>query len=114
MERAGKTLAFLRFPFNHTGDTKSKYDTIAAFLAGRGYSVATCTIDTSDYIFNDAYLRILAANDRVAAQKLRDEYVAYTSAEIDYYAALNKQVLGYEPPEVMLLHDNRLNAGYHR
>ncbi len=30
--------------------------------------------------------------------------------EIDYYAALNRQVLGYEPPEVMLLHANRLNA----
>ena len=24
--------------------------------------------------------------------------------------ALNKQVFGYEPPQVMLLHDNRLNA----
>jgi hypothetical protein len=36
--------------------------------------------------------------------------LAYTSAEIDYYAALNKQVFGYEPPQVMLLHDNRLNA----
>jgi len=24
---------------------------------------------------------------------------AYTSAEIDFYAALNKQALGYEPPQ---------------
>lgn len=41
---------------------------------------------------------------------MRVEYLAYTSVEIDYYAALNKQVFGYEPPRVMLLHDNRLNA----
>jgi hypothetical protein len=34
----------------------------------------------------------------------------YTSAEIDYYATLSNQVFGYESPQVMLLHDNRLNA----
>lgn len=27
-----------------------------------------------------------------------------------YYADLNEQVLGYEPPAIMLLHVNRLNA----
>src|SRR5262249_35840870 len=45
-----------------------------------------------------------------AAGKLRAEYLAYTGTEIDYYAGLNKQVLGYEPPEGMLLHGNRLNG----
>lgn len=107
---AGKKLEFFRFPFNHTGDTRVKHDVIAAFLSQRGYRLATCTIDTSDYLFNNAYVQMLAKNDNVAAEKLRLEYVAYTSVEIDYYAALNKQVLGHEPPEVMLLHDNRLNA----
>ena len=95
---------------NHTGDTKVKHDAIAAFLSQRGYRLATCTIDNSDYLFNRAYVRILANHDDVAARKLRLEYLAYTSAEIDYYAALNKQVFGYEPPQVMLLHDNQLNA----
>jgi hypothetical protein len=61
-------------------------------------------------VFNDAYVRILAQNDKKTAKKLRHEYLAYTSSEIDCYAALNKQVLGYEPPQVMLLHDNHLNA----
>jgi peptidoglycan-N-acetylglucosamine deacetylase len=110
MKEAGKKLTFFRFPFNHTGDTKAKHDELAAFLKQRGYRVATCTIDTSDYVFNNAYVRLLANNDSAAAEKLRAEYLAYTNTEIDYYAALNKQVLGYEPPEVMLLHDNRLNA----
>jgi len=110
MKEAGKKLAFFRFPMNHTGDTKEKHDAVAAFLLQRGYRVATCTIDNSDYLFNDAYVRMLAKNDGQAAQKLRAEYLAYTNAEIDYYAALNGQVFGYEPPQVMLLHDNRLNA----
>jgi peptidoglycan/xylan/chitin deacetylase (PgdA/CDA1 family) len=110
MKEAGKKLAYFRFPMNHTGDTKVKHDAIAAFLSQRGYRLATCTIDNSDYLFNRTYVRILANNDDVAARKLRLEYLAYTSAEIDYYAALNKQVFGYEPPQVMLLHDNQLNA----
>jgi peptidoglycan/xylan/chitin deacetylase (PgdA/CDA1 family) len=95
--------AFFRFPFNHTGDTQAKHDAIARFLAQRGYRVAACTIDNSDYVFNAAYIR-------TGAGKIKREYLEYTSAEIDYYSALNRQVLGYEPPHVMLLHDNRLNA----
>jgi peptidoglycan/xylan/chitin deacetylase (PgdA/CDA1 family) len=110
MSETGKKLTYFRFPMNHTGDTKEKHDKIADFLVQHGYRLATCTIDTSDYVFNNAYERMLASDDQAAAQKLRLEYLAYTSAEIDYYAALNKQVLGYEPPEVMLLHDNRLNS----
>ena len=49
-------------------------------------------------------------NDHLAAKKLRREYLTYTSSEIDYYTSLNRQVLGYEPPHVMVLHDNRLNS----
>lgn len=110
MKAAGKRLEFFRFPMNHTGDTKAKHDAIAAFLAHHGYKIAVCTIDNSDYLFNDAYASILAKKDNRTARRLRREYIAYTSSEIDYYAALNKQVLGYEPPQVMLLHDNQLNA----
>jgi peptidoglycan/xylan/chitin deacetylase (PgdA/CDA1 family) len=110
MKEFGKKLVYFRFPMNHTGDTREKHDAIAAFLAQRGYRLATCTIDNSDYLFNAAYVQMLANGDGGNAQKLRAEYLAYTSTEIDYYAALNKQVFGYEPPQVMLLHDNRLNA----
>ena len=110
MREVGKKPEFFRFPMNHTGDTKAKHDVIATFLSQRGYQLATCTIDNSDYLFNDAYVRILATHDDRAAQNLRLEYLAYTSVEIDYYAGLNKQVFGYEPPQVMLVHDNRLNA----
>jgi len=110
MDGAGKKLEFFRFPMNHTGDTRAKHDALAEFLKRRGYRLATCTIDNSDYVYNTAYVRILAKNDHTSAKKLRGEYVAYTAAEIDYYAGLNQQVLGYEPPQVMLLHANRLNA----
>ena len=110
MRNAGKQPQFFRFPFNHTGDTREKHDEVAKFLAQRGYQLATCTMENSDYLFNTAYLRAMTRGDAATAQKTRTEYLKYTNAEIDYYAKLNLQVLGYEPTEVMLLHDNRLNS----
>jgi peptidoglycan/xylan/chitin deacetylase (PgdA/CDA1 family) len=110
MKQAGKKLEFLRFPYNHAGDTKEKHDAIAAFIAKRGYRLAPCTIDNSDWEFSWAYVKMLAKHDEAGIAKLRAAYLAYTGAEIDYYAGLNKQVLGYEPPEIMLLHANQMNA----
>jgi peptidoglycan/xylan/chitin deacetylase (PgdA/CDA1 family) len=105
-----KTPRFLRFPYNHTGDTAAKHDSVAAFLKQRGYRVATCTIDNEDYLFNEAYLRMLARQDDKSAEKLRAEYLAYTAAEIDYYTGLHKHVFGRPIPHVMLFHLNRLSA----
>jgi peptidoglycan/xylan/chitin deacetylase (PgdA/CDA1 family) len=105
-----RTLQFFRFPYNDTGDTQAKHDAIAEYLKEHGYQVATCTIDTSDYIFAEAYARALGAKDHALADRIRREYVSYSAAEIDFYAALNRRVLGYEPPEVMLIHDSLLNA----
>jgi|ERR1700722_14738275 peptidoglycan/xylan/chitin deacetylase (PgdA/CDA1 family) len=110
MKAAGRKPEFFRFPYNHTGDTKEKHDTIADFLAHRGYRLAPCTIETSDWMFNTAYGRMLARHDDTSAARLRAEYLAFTAAQIDYFDGLNKQVLGYDPPQIMLIHDNQLNA----
>jgi peptidoglycan/xylan/chitin deacetylase (PgdA/CDA1 family) len=105
-----KTPRFLRFPYSHTGDTAAKHAGVAAFLKERGYQVATCTIDNEDFLFNEAYLRMLARKDDESAVKLRAAYLAYTAAEIDYYTRLHKRVFGRPIPHVMLFHVNRLNA----
>ena len=110
MERAHKRQRFVRFPFNHTGDTKEKHDAIAEYLKERGYQLAVCTIDNQDYVFNDAYLKAQALGDVQMAKRIKAAYLNYTDQQIDYYASLNKQVLGREPPQIMLLHDNKLNA----
>jgi peptidoglycan/xylan/chitin deacetylase (PgdA/CDA1 family) len=106
----GRVLQFFRFPYNDTGDTQAKHNDFAAYLKAHGYQVATCTIDTSDYIFAEAYARALGSNDSGLASRVRQEYLAYSATEIDYYASLNRRVLGYEPPQVMLIHDSLLNA----
>jgi peptidoglycan/xylan/chitin deacetylase (PgdA/CDA1 family) len=110
MKAAGRKPEFFRFPFNHTGDTQEKHDAVATFLRERGYRLAPCTIETSDWMFNGAYVLMLARNDRAFAARLRADYLEFTSRQIDYFQKMNAQVLGYEPPEIMLIHDNQLNA----
>jgi peptidoglycan/xylan/chitin deacetylase (PgdA/CDA1 family) len=106
----GRTLEFFRFPYNHTGETQAKHDAMAAYLKADGYQVAACTIDASDYTFAAAYARAVGLKDASLAKRIRREYLAYSASEIDFYAALNRRVLGYEPPEVLLIHDSLLNA----
>ena len=100
---------YLRFPFNHAGDTAEKHTAVASLLAGRGYEVAVCTIENSDYVFANAYARALAAGGAGAAM-LRAEYLAHTAKIIDYFIGLHRMVFGRETAHVMLLHVNRLNA----
>jgi peptidoglycan/xylan/chitin deacetylase (PgdA/CDA1 family) len=107
---AGRSLRYYRFAFNHVGDTEEKRVAIEVSLARRGYRLAATTIDTSDYLFAKAYDRALAEKDAAATTRIEQAYLAYTREQIAYYGQLNARVLGYEPPEVMLLHLNRLNA----
>lgn len=110
MQAAGHKVEFFRFPFNHTGNTAAKHATIMDFLSHRGYRLAPCTIETSDYIFAAAYQRMAVNHDRSSQMRLRREYLAFTAAQIDYFSRMDAEVLGYEPPEIVLIHDNRLNA----
>jgi len=104
----GRPVTFYRFAYNHVGATEAQRSTIESLLAERGYRLAASTIDTSDYLFDEAYAR--AARDRAMRRRIERAYLDHSRTQIRYYQALNKQVLGREPPAIMLLHNNRLNA----
>lgn len=105
-----RSISFFRFPYNHVGDTETKRVAIAKLLADHGYKLAASTIDTSDYLFNDAYERAFAKRDRGMMQRIQRAYLDYSRVQIAYYGELNRKVLGREVPAIMLLHANRLNA----
>lgn len=109
-EAAGRPLRFFRFPFNHVGDTIEKRQAVEALLTARGYRLAASTIDTSDYLFDKARERALARRDATMRRRIEDAYIAYSRQQIAYYAGLDREVLGYAPPAILLLHLNRLNA----
>ena len=110
MRKAGKKLAWFRFPMNHTGDEQPKRDAAARYLAKRGYTVATCTIENEDFEFERAFRLMLRAHDSNATERLRAEYIRYTASEIDYYTELHRRLFGRTTAQVMILHANRLNA----
>ena len=110
MSEKSKPLRFFRFPFNHTGETAEKHDATAGFLRQHGYEVATCTIENEDWVFTHAYELMLKRKDTNSAQRLRDEYLAFTRKRIEYFGQLGQKIFGREVPQVSLLHANRLNA----
>jgi len=110
LAESGRRPRYLRFPFNHSGDTREKHDAVAAFLSRRGYTVAVCTVDNMDWEFARAYDAALERNDRAAEARLETAYLRFTGQELDYYSLLHEKVFGHEIPHVMLQHANRLNA----
>jgi peptidoglycan/xylan/chitin deacetylase (PgdA/CDA1 family) len=103
-----RPVTFYRFAYNHLGDSEAKRSAIDGVLAEHGYRLAASTIDTSDYLFDQAYTR--AVEDKAMRQRIEVAYLDHSRIQIRYYQGLNRQALGREPPAIMLLHSNRLNA----
>lgn len=110
VERHDGRLRFYRHPFLHTGREVEQRAAFEAFLGVHGYRVAPVTIDNSEWIFSRAYDRATADGDAARAARLLDAYIPYMERVFAYYEALSVDVLGYEVPQVLLLHANRINA----
>ncbi len=102
----GQKLHYFRFPFLHMGKDLKKKRVIEQFLRSRGYENAVVSLDDDDYIYAVAY----AYADAPARQRLADDYVRYMDSMFAFYEKLSRDTLGYEPPQILLLHDNQLNA----
>jgi peptidoglycan/xylan/chitin deacetylase (PgdA/CDA1 family) len=102
---------WFRHPLLRTGSTLEDKAAVEAFLAEHGYRVAPVTINSSEWVFALAYRRAIAANAAPETlHRLREDYVAYMQAKLDYYEQRSIALLGYELPQVLLLHASELNA----
>jgi peptidoglycan/xylan/chitin deacetylase (PgdA/CDA1 family) len=106
MAARGAAPRFFRHPFLRTGRDAPKKEAFEAFLSERGYRVAPVTIDNHDYLFARAYdLAGGTEKDRVI-----ESYLRYMTAVISYYEEQSRAILGYELPQILLLHANSMNA----
>lgn len=108
----GMRLRYFRHPYLHAGldlNTKREFE---KFLAARGYRIAPVTIDDDDYIFADIYARALHNGDRETAKMVGEAYVPYMEKEFEFFEKVSRDVLGYEPPQVLLIHASMLNADF--
>lgn len=112
LEEAGRPLRFFRHPYLHTGRDAETRDATHEFLLGRGYTIAPVTIDNSEWVFAFAYEKALEAKDLELARRIGSAYVNYIDDCFEYYEQQSRALLGYELPQILLLHANALNADY--
>lgn len=103
-------LRFFRHPYLDTGrDLQTRRDA-EAFLAERGYRIAPVTLDAWDWMFAGVYDDAKKRDDTALQQEVVSSYLSYTTTVFSYYEKLSKDLIGYEPKQILLLHANQLEA----
>jgi peptidoglycan/xylan/chitin deacetylase (PgdA/CDA1 family) len=110
LEEKGRKPQWFRHPYLRTGRTPEDKAALGAFLREHGYRIAPVTVDTSDWVYAAAYRKAIAAKDPAMQLKLRADYVPYMLAKIDYFEQQSIALLGYNLPQILLMHANELNA----
>ena len=95
---------WLRYPYLREGDTLEKRRDVRARLRDRGYKIAQVTLDYEDYLWNSAYARCIARNDKDSIAWLRSSYLTTASQYLDLDRQLAMMVFGREINHVLLLH----------
>ncbi|HEV2881634.1 MAG TPA: M56 family metallopeptidase [Pyrinomonadaceae bacterium] len=110
MSERGMRPRYFSYPFLNTGPNRETKEAAEAFLAARGYRIHQVTIDNSDWLFGRVYAQARRAEDEATMRRVADEYLPYMERMFEYYEELSQRTLGYEPPQVLLLTANALNA----
>lgn len=101
---------WFRHPYLRAGRTAQDKAALQAFLTEHGYRIAPVTVDTSDWVWAGAYRKAIAAGDTASVAKLREDYVPYMVSKVDYFEDQSIQLLGYNLPQILLMHANEINA----
>jgi peptidoglycan-N-acetylglucosamine deacetylase len=104
------TLRFFRHPYLDVGrDLQTRRDA-EAFLINRGYRIAPVTMDAWDWMSATVYDDAKRRGDAAAQQTVVSAYLSYHDEVFAYYEKLCKDLMGYEPKQILLLHANNLEA----
>ena len=103
-------LRYFRHPYLDTGRDLQTRREADAFLVARGYRIAPVTMDGWDWMFAGVYDDAKARGDAALRQEVVRLYLAHHTAIFDYYEKLSKDLIGYEPKQILLLHANNLEA----
>jgi peptidoglycan-N-acetylglucosamine deacetylase len=104
LARPGSDWHWLRYPYLHEGDTVEKRRAVREYLTKHGYKIAQVTLDWEDYMWNGAYARCVAKNDKKSIEWLRTSYLNTASEFLDLGRAQAKLIYGHEINYVLLMH----------
>lgn len=103
-------MRYFRHPYLDVGrDLETRRDA-EAFLVSRGYRIAPVTLDPWDWAFAPIYDDAKKRGDTVLQQKIVASYLAHAVAVFEYDEKLSRDLVGYEPKQIILLHGNNLEA----
>jgi peptidoglycan/xylan/chitin deacetylase (PgdA/CDA1 family) len=105
-------MRYFRHPYLHTGRDLQTRREAEAFLVARGYRIAPVTLDAWDWAYAAVYEDAKKRGDTGAQDELTKSYLAYSDAVFAYSEQLSKQIAGYEPKQILLLHGNQLEADH--
>lgn len=108
----GKELRYFRHPYLDTGADENTRIAFEHFLEEHGYTVAPVTIDNDEWIFAGAYAKALVRGDTAEMRRIGQAYLRYMEDVFAFYEEFSLDLLGYELPQVLLIHANALNADY--
>ena len=105
-------MRYFRHPYLDTGRDLETRREAEAFLVARGYRIAPITLDAWDWAYAGVYEDAKKRGDTAAQDELAKSYLAHSDAEFAYAEQLSKQIVGYEPKQIILLHANQLEADH--
>jgi len=105
-------LRYFRHPFLHTGRDLQTRRQADAFLVERGYTIAPITLDAWDWMYAPVYDDAKKRGDTALQAELVHSYLSQTDAVLAYSEQLSKQIVGYEPKQILLIHANQLEADH--
>ncbi|QJB36541.1 polysaccharide deacetylase family protein [Chitinophaga oryzae] len=108
-----KPVPYFRFPFNAMGKDSLAQAATIGYLKEKGYTAVPFTVESSDYMFEQAYQEALKKRDHHKAKDIGAAYIRYTLFSFDYFEKLAREVFGRDIPQVYLCHVNQLNADYY-
>lgn len=109
-ELTGADSLTFRYPYLHRGDTAERYRAGRDALDGLGATIVPVTINTGDWILDDAYVAARRAGDQTRARAIRDAYVAHVARAANHYREVAAERVGREIAHILLLHANALLA----
>ncbi len=110
LERHGRELVWLRYPYLHSGPTAETHQAIVEFLEKRRYRVAPVTVDYADYTFAGAYSRELRRGNVDVAEKIKQAYLDQIDVGFEYAERSSMELFGREIRQILLIHCNELNS----
>jgi peptidoglycan/xylan/chitin deacetylase (PgdA/CDA1 family) len=110
MEERGRKMVWFRYPFLDSGTTPEVHQAIMDFLEQHHYRVAHVTVDYKDYSFAGVYSRLLRAGDASTAERVKQAYLDQIDPGFDHAEKASEEILGYELPQILLIHCNELNS----